>query len=80
MLGALGMWVCGAFVYIGAHTTSAVNIGLIYAATPVAIALAGTRLLHERVTAAQRLGMALALAACCSSSPRASPATCWRCA
>jgi drug/metabolite transporter (DMT)-like permease len=60
-LGALGMWICGAFVYIGARTTDAVNIGLIYAATPVAIALAGTRLLHERVSAAQRLGMALAL-------------------
>ncbi len=62
VLGALGMWVCGAFVYIGAHTTSATNIGLIYAATPVAIALAGAWLLHERVTRQQRLGMALALA------------------
>jgi drug/metabolite transporter (DMT)-like permease len=62
VLGALGMWVCGAFVYIGAHTTSATNIGLIYAATPVAIALAGAWLLHERVTTQQRLGMALALA------------------
>lgn len=61
LLGALGMWVCGAFVYIGAHTTSAVNIGLIYAATPVAIALASTQLLHERVTGWQRAGMALAL-------------------
>ena len=38
VLGALGMWICGAFVYIGAHTTSATNIGLIYGATPVAIA------------------------------------------
>ncbi len=62
VLGALGMWVCGAFVYIGAHTTSATNIGLIYAATPVAIALAGGWLLHERVTARQRFGMGLALA------------------
>ena len=58
LLGALGMWVCGAFVYQGAHTTSATNIGLIYAATPVAIALAGTKLLHERVSrlAARRHG------------------------
>lgn len=62
VLGALGMWICGAFVYIGAHTTSAVNIGLIYAATPVAIALTGAKLLHEPVSAAQRVGMALALA------------------
>lgn len=62
VLGALGMWICGAFVYQGAHTTSATNIGLIYAATPVAIALAGAKLLHEPVSAAQRAGMALALA------------------
>jgi drug/metabolite transporter (DMT)-like permease len=55
------MWICGAFVYQGAHTTSAVNIGLIYAATPVAIAFASTRLLHERLSAWQRAGMGLAL-------------------
>jgi drug/metabolite transporter (DMT)-like permease len=61
-LGALGMWVCGAFVYFGAHTTSATNIGLIYAATPVAIALAGARLLREPLTRRQRVAMALALA------------------
>jgi drug/metabolite transporter (DMT)-like permease len=61
LLGALGMWVCGAFVYQGAHSTSATNIGLIYAATPVAIALAGTKLLHERVSRWQHAGMALAL-------------------
>ncbi|MGL6112077.1 MAG: DMT family transporter [Rubrivivax sp.] len=61
VLGALGMWICGAFVYLGAHTTSATNIGLIYAATPVAIALAGTTLLHERVSRWQHAGMALAL-------------------
>jgi drug/metabolite transporter (DMT)-like permease len=61
LLGALGMWICGAFVYIGAHTTSAVNIGLIYAATPVAIAWASARLLHERISAWQRAGMVLAL-------------------
>jgi len=62
VLGGLGMWICGAFVYIGAHTTSATNIGLIYAATPVAIALAGTHLLHEPLSMAQRASMGLALA------------------
>lgn len=62
LLGALGMWICGAFVYQGAHTTSAVNIGLIYAASPVAIALASTRLLHEHLSRGQRVGTALALA------------------
>jgi drug/metabolite transporter (DMT)-like permease len=61
VLGALGMWICGAFVYIGGASTSAINIGLIYAATPVAIALAGRRLLHEPVSRWQRIGMGLAL-------------------
>ena len=61
LLGALGMWICGAFVYQGAHTTSAINIGLIYAATPVAIAFASARLLRERLSVWQRMGMALAL-------------------
>ena len=28
LLGALGMWVCGAFVYIGGRSTAAVNLGL----------------------------------------------------
>ncbi len=46
VLGALGMWVCGAFVYIGGRSTSAVNIGLIYAGSPVLIALASALWLH----------------------------------
>jgi len=44
LLGALGMWVCGAFVYIGGKTTEAINIGLLYALAPVMIALASARL------------------------------------
>lgn len=62
VLGALGMWVCGAFVYIGGRTTSAINIGLLYAAAPVLIALASALWLHERMGPGQRLGVALALA------------------
>ena len=62
VLGALGMWVCGAFVYIGGRSTSAVNIGLLYAAAPVLIALASALWLRERLAPAQRLGVALALA------------------
>ncbi|MCG3189922.1 MAG: hypothetical protein LKCHEGNO_02471 [Burkholderiaceae bacterium] len=62
VLGALGMWVCGAFVYIGGRTTSAINIGLLYAAAPVLIALASALWLHERMSAGQRLGVVLALA------------------
>jgi drug/metabolite transporter (DMT)-like permease len=62
VLGALGMWVCGAFVYIGGRSTSAVNIGLLYAASPVLIALASALWLREHLGARQMLGVALALA------------------
>ncbi len=61
VLGGLGMWVCGAFVYQGALTTPAVNMGLIYAASPVLIALGGRWLLKERATTTQRVGSAFAL-------------------
>ena len=62
VLGALGMWICGAFVYIGGRSTTAVNIGLLYAAAPVLIALASSLWLHERIGALQVVGAALALA------------------
>ena len=62
VLGALGMWVSGAFVYIGGQSTSSANITLIYAATPVAIAAAGALWLHERMSPPQMAGVALALA------------------
>jgi drug/metabolite transporter (DMT)-like permease len=62
VLGALGMWICGAFVYIGGRSTSAVNIGLLYAASPVLIALASALWLRERLGPRQVLGVALALA------------------
>ncbi|HUN93961.1 MAG TPA: DMT family transporter [Burkholderiaceae bacterium] len=62
VLGALGMWICGAFVYIGARATTATNIALIYAAAPVGIAVLGHRLLGERATGAQRFAMGLAVA------------------
>src|SRR5262245_12893413 len=61
VLGALGMWVCGAFVYIGGRSTTAVNIGLLYAVSPVPIALASALWLHERLGPKQVLGVALAL-------------------
>ena len=61
VLGALGMWICGAFVYIGAQSTSATNIGLIYAATPVGIAPVSRWALQEATTGVQRAAMGLAL-------------------
>lgn len=62
VLGGFGMWICGAWVYLGGQTTTATNIALIYAATPVLIAVAGVKLLHERMSGAQRLAVAAALA------------------
>jgi drug/metabolite transporter (DMT)-like permease len=49
VFGALGMWICGAWVYLGARSTSATNIALIYALSPVFIALVSSFLLRERL-------------------------------
>lgn len=62
LLGALGMWICGAFVYIAGDTTSATNIGLIYAGVPVMIMLLSAAVYRERLTAGQVVGAALGLA------------------
>lgn len=62
VLGALGMGICGAWVYEAARSTTAANIALLYAATPVAIAALSTRLLGEHLRLRQKLGTALALA------------------
>ena len=60
VLGALGMWVCGAWVYVGARSTSATNISLIYALAPVFIALISAVWLRERLGWLQWLGIGLA--------------------
>lgn len=61
-LGALGMGVCGAIVYIGLQDTSATNAGLIYATSPVLILAITALALKEPVTPRQVAGIALALA------------------
>ena len=61
-LGSLGMYVCGAWLYQGAQSTSATNMALLYAATPVAIAALSARLLQEGLRGRQMAGAALALA------------------
>jgi drug/metabolite transporter (DMT)-like permease len=62
VLGALGMLICGAWVYLGAQTTTAINIALIYAASPVLIALGAVLWLGERFSLRQGLGVAIAMA------------------
>jgi drug/metabolite transporter (DMT)-like permease len=61
VLGALGMWICGAFVYIGGRSTTAVNLGLLYAASPVMVVLASALWLREKISVTMVLGVALAL-------------------
>jgi drug/metabolite transporter (DMT)-like permease len=61
LLGALGMWICGAFVYIGGETTEAINIGLIYAIAPVLIAVVSARLFADRLRGWQIVGLVMAV-------------------
>jgi drug/metabolite transporter (DMT)-like permease len=60
-LGMLGMWMCGAWVYMAARTTAANNIALIYALSPMFIALGAALFLKEHLRVRQWLGVALAL-------------------
>ncbi|HMN20059.1 MAG TPA: DMT family transporter [Ottowia sp.] len=62
VLGTLGMWICGAWVYLAGQTTSAVNLALIYSLAPVLIVLVSRLWLKEPFSAVQSLGVALALA------------------
>ncbi|MGD1876332.1 MAG: DMT family transporter [Kiloniellaceae bacterium] len=62
VLGALGMGCCGAFVYIGADTTSATNIGLIYAASPILIVVLARMFYNEPLGLLQGGGILLSLA------------------
>ena len=61
VLGSLGMWICGAWVYIGARSTVATNIALIYALSPVFIALVSALWLREHLGKWQWLGIAVSL-------------------
>ena len=81
VLGALGMWICGAFVYIAGASTSATNIGLIYAGVPVMIMLLSATMFRERLTPAQVLGAALGLSgvlAIVTRGDRSSRYSSWR--
>lgn len=61
-LGACGMWICGAWVYLAGRTTVAMNISLIYASAPVMIALGAALWLGEAFSKRQGLGVVLAMA------------------
>jgi drug/metabolite transporter (DMT)-like permease len=57
LLGAVGMALCGASAYEAARTTVAINIGLIYAASPALIAILARYLFDERFDTRQAAGM-----------------------
>jgi drug/metabolite transporter (DMT)-like permease len=61
VLGAMGMWICGAWVYIGGQHTVAMNISLIYATAPIGIAAASQWLLGEKLGVRQVIAIGLAL-------------------
>ena len=61
VLGFLGMLICGAWVYWGGETTTALNIALIYAASPVLITLGAVFGLKESFSFKQGVGVFIAL-------------------
>ena len=62
VLGTLGMLICGAWVYEGARSTGAMNIALIYSASPVLISLGAMWWLGESFGGRKAVGVLLALA------------------
>jgi len=77
VLGGLGMGVCGAFVYIGADATTATNIGLIYAASPILIVLLARLGYGERLRPWQILGVMLCLLGVLIIIARGDPQNLW---
>ena len=61
VLGTLGMLICGAWVYWAGETTTAINIALIYAASPVLITLGAVIGLKESFSFKQGAGIVIAL-------------------
>jgi drug/metabolite transporter (DMT)-like permease len=61
VLGACGMWICGAWVYLAGESTVGMNISLIYACAPVLIAVGSVLWLGERFSLRQVLGVVLAM-------------------
>jgi drug/metabolite transporter (DMT)-like permease len=62
LLGAIGMALCGAAAYLAGEHTSAVNIGLIYAGSPVVMVLLAHFFLHEPLDAGRIAGILLCVA------------------
>lgn len=74
-LGVLGMGICGAVVYAAGKTTTATNIGLIYAISPVLIIVMARLMFGDRMSGRQVLGTVLALAGMLLVVIKGDPAT-----
>ena len=61
VLGFCGMVVCGAWVYLAGESTVGMNISLIYASSPVLIAVGSVLWLGERFSKRRTLGVVLAM-------------------
>jgi drug/metabolite transporter (DMT)-like permease len=61
ILGALGMGVCGAVLYLAAAATSATNMGLVASATPVVTVVVARLFYRETMTPAQIAGVGVSL-------------------
>jgi len=61
LLGAIGMTLCGAAAYLAGEHTSAVNISLIYAGSPVVVVLLAHAFLHEPLGRLRVTGIVLCI-------------------
>ncbi len=61
LMGTLGFTVFNALFYIAAHSTSAVNIGILQGAIPVFVLLGTFLLYHARISPTQVFGVAVTL-------------------
>lgn len=61
VLGFFGMFVCGAFVYIGSQTSTATNIGILFSVSPVAIVLLARFFFKEKLSNLQWIGISIAI-------------------
>lgn len=62
LLGFLGMWICGAIVYLGLKYTTATNATLIYTSSPVLILLLERVFRGRAIGTREAVGIVLALA------------------
>ena len=62
LLGFLGMWICGAIVYVALQYTTATHGTLIYTASPVIVVLLGALLARRALPLGQAIGVVLGIA------------------